>query len=139
MTRPPANHTVSRATGRRPENPENRNDMADLDHRYMTPPSLRVTERRTTPSGDEGFVWDLRVAQPNVSHLAMPVVHSIEHFLGTYLRQASDRVLAVAPMGCQTGFYIVTLGIGGFDEMSAMLASALERVGQATEVPVANP
>jgi len=105
----------------------------------MTPPSLRVTGQRPAPSGEITYIWDLRVAQPNVSHMAMPVVHSMEHFLGTYLRSASGQVIAVAPMGCQTGFYIVTTGIGGFGQMSELLADALGAVASATAVPVANP
>jgi S-ribosylhomocysteine lyase len=112
--------------------------MADLDHRYMTPPSLRVTEQRQTPSGDWTYVWDLRIAQPNVSQIAMPVVHSLEHFLGTLMREASRQVVAVAPMGCQTGFYIVTIGIGDVEEIAELLASALLAVGDADAVPVAN-
>lgn len=112
--------------------------MPDINHHFMTPPSLRIQQSYGTPAGDEVYVWDLRVAQPNVSHVAMPVVHSLEHFLATYMRQASEKVLAVAPMGCQTGFYIVVMGIGNFDEISSVLAGALERVDGASEVPVAD-
>lgn len=112
--------------------------MADLDHRLMTPPSLRVSEQRSTPSGDHVFQWDLRIAQPNVSHIDMPIIHSIEHFLGTYLRE-HPAIATVAPMGCQTGFYIVSIGLGEFSAMADLLAQALKRVGSATEVPLANP
>lgn len=105
----------------------------------MTPPSLRVSDRRSTPSGDHTYLWDLRIAQPNVSHLPMPVIHSLEHFLGSYLRSASDSVIAVAPMGCQTGFYIATISIGDVEEMSELLAAALESVADAAAVPLANP
>src|SRR5882762_3289992 len=104
----------------------------------MTPPSLRVTYHRKTEFG-EMFVWDLRIAQPNVSHIAMPVAHSIEHFLGSYFSGQCDRVLNFGPMGCQTGFYIVTAGLGDFDEMAALLRSGLESILTATEVPLANP
>ncbi len=112
--------------------------MADLDHRFMAPPFLRVSDRRTTPSGDEVFQWDLRLAQPNVSQVAMPVIHSLEHFLGTLLRSASDKVITVAPMGCQTGFYLGTIGIGDFEEMADLLAEALVAIGEADSVPLAN-
>jgi len=113
--------------------------MADLDHRYMTPPSLRVSDRRKTPSGDEVVQWDLRIAQPNVSHIAMPIVHSMEHFLGSYLRTRSELITTVAPMGCQTGFYIGAIGIGEFEPMADLLAEALESVGAADRVPLADP
>ncbi len=104
----------------------------------MAPPSLRITQQVLGPAGDQVFTWDLRLAQPNVSHVGMPVVHSVEHFLGTYLRQMADYVVLAAPMGCQTGFYIVTVGMGDFDTLERLVASALEMVMEATEVPLAN-
>ena len=112
--------------------------MSDIDHRAMTPPSLRITQQASGPAGDQISTWDLRLAQPNVSHVGMPVVHSIEHFLGTYLRQMADFVILAAPMGCQTGFYVVTVGMNDFDTLERLIASALEAVLEATEVPLAN-
>jgi S-ribosylhomocysteine lyase len=112
--------------------------MADIDHRFMTPPSLRIVDERAGSDGDRVFVWDLRIAQPNVSNIAMPVVHSMEHFLGSYLKGASEAIVAVAPMGCQTGFYIVAVNIGTFDEMASLLEKALASVSGATEVPLSN-
>jgi S-ribosylhomocysteine lyase len=111
--------------------------MPDIDHSLMAPPSLRITYMRHTTAGD-GYVWDLRIAQPNVAHMPMAVIHSIEHFLGSILRESSPSVLAVAPMGCQTGFYIVTLGISDFNEISELIAAALRSILDATEVPLAN-
>lgn len=104
----------------------------------MTPPSLRISDERHTEGGDLVRVWDLRVAQPNVSHLAMPVVHSIEHFLGSRLRAASPAVVAFAPMGCQTGFYIVTIGPVEAGELMELLARELAAIAGATEVPLAS-
>lgn len=113
--------------------------MPDIDHRFMTPPSLRIQHTHRTPGGDDVYIWDLRVAQPNLSNMAMPVVHSLEHFLATYLREASENVVAVAPMGCQTGFYIVVIGLGDFDAISALLAGALNRIRSARQIPLADP
>ncbi len=112
--------------------------MVDLDHQFMAPPSLRIVDQRSGPSGDRIFVWDLRIAQPNVTHVAMPIVHSLEHFLSSCLRSASEAVVAVAPMGCQTGFYIVTVNIGTFEQMSELLAIAFASVADAEAVPLAN-
>jgi S-ribosylhomocysteine lyase len=111
--------------------------MPDIDHALMSPPSLRIQHEQRGTAGD-GYVWDLRIAQPNVSHISMPVIHSIEHFLGTILRESSPKILVVAPMGCQTGFYIVTLGISDFTEISELVASALRSILDAAEVPLAN-
>lgn len=112
--------------------------MPDTDHRTMTPPSLRITCRMSGLAGDQIVIWDLRLAQPNVSHIGMPVIHSLEHFLGTYLREMADYVALAAPMGCQTGFYIVTVGMDDFDTLKQLIASALEEVLVAAEVPLAN-
>jgi S-ribosylhomocysteine lyase len=112
--------------------------MPDIDHRLMTPPSLRLTQQVSGPAGDQIFTWDLRLAQPNVSHMDMPVVHSIEHLLGTFLRQLANYVVLAAPMGCQTGFYIVTVGMDDLDTLERLIASALEAVLDATEIPLAN-
>ncbi|SCL17938.1 S-ribosylhomocysteine lyase [Micromonospora inyonensis] len=112
--------------------------MADIDHRYMAPPFLRVMERRRGRHGDETLLWDLRVAQPNVSSMAMPAIHSVEHFLSTRLRANSDNILAVAPMGCQTGFYIVTVNLTDREQLSALLADALAEVLTSREVPLAD-
>lgn len=110
----------------------------DLDHRQMAPPFLRESHRVPTPSGTDVAVWDLRVGQPNVTRLPGPVLHSIEHALIVYLRAASPSVVTAAPMGCGTGFYIITLGNVDFAELSGLVADALHELQSAMEVPKAN-
>jgi S-ribosylhomocysteine lyase len=112
--------------------------MNHIDHRDMTPPSLRITSSR--PAGDTGSVtvWDLRIAQPNVAAVEMPTVHSLEHFLGSILPAETDYVVNVAPMGCQTGFYVVTAGMTDFATLAADLGAALRAILQADAVPLAN-
>lgn len=102
----------------------------------MAPPFVRVVHELPGPGGVI-HVWDLRVAQPNVSHVPMPVLHSLEHFLGTELRTASEHVVMVGVMGCQTGLYIVTLDLGEQD-LSSLVADALRHIVQADRVPLAN-
>lgn len=111
--------------------------MPDIDHALMTPPSLRIAREYAGPA-ETAYVWDFRIAQPNVSHLAMPVIHTIEHFLGSSLPAASSKILNVAPMGCQTGFYIVAIGLDDFDEISDLVAAGLKSVLDARGVPLAN-
>jgi S-ribosylhomocysteine lyase len=118
--------------------------MADLDHRYVTPPYLRITSHGGGTGGDAVYLWDLRIAQPNATSVPTPSIHSLEHFLNRYFRESTtytgdERVFLAAPMGCQTGFYIVSIGIADYVEMSGMLAEALESVAEATAVPLANP
>ena len=113
--------------------------MSDIDHRVMVPPFLRVAEQRTAVSGAVVYQWDFRIAQPNVSVLSLPVIHSLEHFLGSWLRLRNEFVVTVAPMGCQTGFYITAIDIGCFDEMAELVAGVLVDVIKASAVPLADP
>ncbi len=55
--------------------------------------------------------YDLRMAEPNVDEpLSSAAAHTIEHILATYLRNSeySDNIIYVGPMGCLTGFYVLT-------------------------------
>ncbi|MEW5352290.1 S-ribosylhomocysteine lyase [Streptomyces sp. 16-176A] len=110
----------------------------DLDHRQMTPPFIRESHRASSPDGTDVVVWDLRVGQPNVTRLASPVLHSVEHALIAYLRRDSPAVIHAAPMGCGTGFYVMTFGGLDFDGIAALVAGALESLLQATAVPMAD-
>jgi len=111
--------------------------MLDLDHRHMTPPSLALVDQRPTPAGDSVALWHLRVAQPNIAHIPPAVVHSFEHFLIYLMAEEQGPVIAAAPMGCQTGYYILAVNLGDFDGMAAILAEALLRITKATAVPCA--
>jgi S-ribosylhomocysteine lyase len=111
--------------------------MPDLDHRFMRPPFLRVAQS-AEHHGVSVYQWDLRLAQPNVSHLELATVHSFEHFLGVSLRGLNPQIVTVAPMGCSTGFYITAIDIGEFEEMAALVAAALREIVRATVVPLAD-
>ena len=82
--------------------------------------SFTVDHTKITPgiyvSRIDGDVttYDLRFRRPNagdyVSNLAM---HSLEHMFATYVRNSEigESVIYFGPMGCQTGFYLLTRGI----------------------------
>lgn len=54
--------------------------------------------------------WDLRFKRPNKGEYLSPeVLHTLEHFLATYFKNVmKDTVYYFGPMGCQTGFYLLT-------------------------------
>lgn len=112
--------------------------MPDIDHRIMLPPFLRTMATLPATPGASFALWDLRIAQPNVSHVSMPALHSLEHLLGSALRDQTDLVLNVGLMGCQTGVYISAL-VDDFDHMADLLETALLEATRATTVPLANP
>lgn len=60
------------------------------------------------------ITWDLRFKQPNkVDFLTGEELHSIEHLLAYTVRdKLGICALGIFPMGCRTGFYIMTRRIG---------------------------
>lgn len=109
-----------------------------LDHRIVTAPYIRVAEVRPLNSGGVVTKFDIRFCQPNVNHLDMATIHSIEHMLAGFLRNHSDHVIDISPMGCQTGFYITLDGDFTPDQMETLLAAAMADLLAANEVPAAN-
>lgn len=108
-----------------------------LDHDKVKAPFVRRAGTHDLKGGGQVVKWDLRFAQPNVDHLEMPVIHSIEHTLATTLRTITDSVVDVSPMGCQTGFYVAVDGaeLGEFDAFTDVLARAIETALELGVVP----
>lgn len=54
--------------------------------------------------------WDVRFFKPNVGDYFKPEsCHTIEHYMATYFRKIfRDKIVYVGPMGCMTGFYILS-------------------------------
>lgn len=109
----------------------------NLDHRYVSAPYVRVADRKHLPGGDVLVKYDVRFTQPNVAHLEMDAVHSIEHLTAELMRNHTDRLIDFGPMGCQTGFYALLLNVDT-DEFLPILEAAFTDVLNATEVPAAN-
>lgn len=110
----------------------------NLDHRTVRAPYVRLADRKVLPAGDAVVKYDVRFTQPNVAHLEMPTVHSLEHLFAEHSRNHSDRVLDFSPMGCQTGFYLMLQGDWALDDVLALIEATLTDVVAATEVPAAN-
>lgn len=76
-----------------------------VNHDYITP-GIYLSR----VDGDV-VTYDLRTRRPNcgdyMDHLTM---HSLEHMFATLVRNSeiSDEVIYFGPMGCQTGFYLLT-------------------------------
>lgn len=57
--------------------------------------------------------YDVRMCKPNGGvYLPPPASHTIEHLFATIARNSAvkDTVVYVGPMGCRTGFYLLTRG-----------------------------
>ncbi|QPL05460.1 MULTISPECIES: S-ribosylhomocysteine lyase [Actinomyces] len=109
----------------------------NLDHTKVRAPFVRVADRKRLPGGDELVKYDVRFCQPNVEHLGMRAVHSIEHLTAELMRNHTDRLIDFSPMGCQTGFYALTLGVEP-QEFAALLEVTFRDVLEAGQVPAAN-
>ena len=60
------------------------------------------------------LTWDIRMKKPNPGdYLTTGAAHTLEHLFATYARNSTvkDGVIYVGPMGCRTGFYLLTRGL----------------------------
>ncbi|MBK4348656.1 S-ribosylhomocysteine lyase [Lacisediminihabitans changchengi] len=110
----------------------------NLDHTTVAAPYIRIADHKVLPHGDVLTKYDVRFTQPNVAHLEMPAVHSIEHLFAEKSRNHSDKVIDFSPMGCQTGFYLILQGETDYDEALALVEATMTDILEATEVPAAN-
>ena len=68
--------------------------------------------------------YDLRTRVPNAGdYMDNLTMHSVEHMFATYVRASSigDNVIYFGPMGCQTGFYLLTRGLDNATVLSAVI------------------
>ena len=73
--------------------------------------------------------FDLRTRTPNAgSYMDDRTMHSVEHMLATFLRNGKigESVIYFGPMGCRTGFYLLTRDLAP-EAVKAALITALER------------
>ncbi|WP_182049827.1 S-ribosylhomocysteine lyase [Changpingibacter yushuensis] len=110
----------------------------NLDHRTVSAPFVRVADVKHLPHGDVLTKYDVRFCQPNVAHLEMDAVHSIEHSFAEFARNHSDVVVDFSPMGCQTGFYLILAAQPDVPGTIELIAQTFADILNASEVPAAN-
>lgn len=110
----------------------------NLDHRTVAAPYVRVADRKELPHGDVITKYDVRFTQPNVAHLDMKAIHSLEHLFAECSRNHSEAVIDFSPMGCQTGYYLILQGEPDVAGVLELIEATLTDVLDATEVPAAN-
>ncbi len=72
------------------------------------------------------ITFDLRTRKPNNGdYMDNRTMHSVEHMLATYLRngEIGDSIIYFGPMGCQTGFYLLTRGLSPERVRKALLTA----------------
>ncbi|EUJ33323.1 S-ribosylhomocysteinase [Listeria floridensis FSL S10-1187] len=110
----------------------------NLDHTKVKVPYVRLAGIKKGEYGDEIYKYDVRFKQPNVAHMEMPALHSLEHLLAELSRNHSDKIVDISPMGCQTGFYLSVINHDDYDDLLNILEATLNDVLSAKEVPACN-
>ncbi|MGG6839606.1 UNVERIFIED_CONTAM: S-ribosylhomocysteine lyase [Mammaliicoccus sciuri] len=110
----------------------------NLDHTIVDAPFVRLAGIKEGLNGDVIHKYDIRFKQPNKEHMEMPALHSLEHLMAENIRNHTDKVVDVSPMGCQTGFYASFINHDDYDDVLAILEATLKDVEQAIEVPACN-
>lgn len=91
--------------------------------------------------------YDVRMVKPNGGvYISNPSLHTIEHLFATFARNSrfGSNIVYVGPMGCRTGFYLLTRGISHEDaialvkEAYAFIASYNDEIPGCTEVECGN-
>mgnify|MGYP000761888745 CR=1 FL=1 len=96
-----------------------------IDHLKLLP---GVYVSRKDRVGDQVITtFDIRMTRPNYEPVMNTAeVHTIEHLAATWLRnndEWKDRVLYFGPMGCRTGFYLLTRGLTPAEALSLTVES----------------
>lgn len=81
--------------------------------------------------------FDLRFKKPNAGdYLSPKALHTIEHLLATVLRNSEkkDDIVYFGPMGCRTGFYLLTLRLS-YGEALTLLKESIPVALALEEIP----
>ncbi len=111
----------------------------ELDHRLLRAPHVKLRSITAGPMGDFVFCIDLRIFRPNEEYMSQTELQSMEHFLlAGFQKYLPGNFISVAPMGCQTGFYLVLLDEGHAGLICLVYEKILLDILNAHEVPYAN-
>lgn len=113
--------------------------LGEVDHRNVKAPYVRLSSYSVGEHGDVVYFYDLRLSQPNSTYLSTTELHSLEHlFLAGFRKYLPGNFICVAPMGCQTGLYLVLLNEGRADRVLSVYEAILNDILDATAVPYAD-
>ena len=86
--------------------------------------------------------FDLRMCAPNREPVMNTAeLHTIEHLAATYLRNEphwKEKVIYFGPMGCRTGFYLLTRGLSHADAIRLVQDSFRFMADYAGDIPGAS-
>lgn len=74
--------------------------------------------------------FDMRTRKPNAGdYMDNITMHTVEHMFATYVRNSEigNSVIYFGPMGCRTGFYLLTRGVE-LDTVRRVVFETLEKI-----------
>lgn len=80
--------------------------------------------------------YDMRMRKPNMGdYIDNLTIHSLEHMFATYVRNSEigENVIYFGPMGCQTGFYLLTRDLDNetvLNNVKSVLEKIIEHNGE---------
>lgn len=84
------------------------------------------------------ITYDVRMVKPNGGvYISNPSLHTIEHLFATYARNSSfgANIIYVGPMGCRTGFYLLTRDMPHEDAIALVRDAFGFIAGYTDEIP----
>jgi S-ribosylhomocysteine lyase len=113
--------------------------LGEVDHQSVKAPYVRLSSYSIGERGDVVYFYDLRLSQPNTTYLSTTELHSLEHlFLAGFRKYLPGNFICVAPMGCQTGLYLVLLNEGRAERVLGVYEAILNDILDSTTVPYAD-
>ena len=113
-----------------------------VDHRVLEPGVYVSRRDADAATGCTTTTFDLRMTAPNREPVMdTAAVHAIEHLGATFLRndaEWSGRVIYFGPMGCRTGFYLLTRGLTPAEALELTVESFRFMAGFEGAVPGAS-
>ncbi len=93
-----------------------------------------LLEKGTYISRIDGDVvtYDIRMKKPNGGDYIQPAAaHTLEHLFATYARNSrfGGEILYVGPMGCRTGFYLLTRDTLSYENAILLVKESMAFVG----------
>lgn len=105
--------------------------------------TLRPGMYLSRQDGPDGAIrtWDIRMKHPNQGQYLSPAAaHTLEHLFATYARNSryAKGVVYVGPMGCLTGFYLLTTGLTDAEALDLVRSAFVWMAEYDGEIPGAS-
>lgn len=116
----------------------NKVESFTIDHTKLKAPFVRKCGVQKGRLGDKISKFDLRFMMPNKEVMDTGAIHTIEHLLAGFMREKIEKIIDISPMGCRTGFYMITWGDIDVQVVIKALEYSLKKIIETEEVPAAN-